>query len=103
MAEFKTAEQYVVARCEELERKLEVVEANHEQELRKLCADYDRIKAELCDAYDILNMLRDNIRIRSTCYGRAISVDNIYETDNCETIEALIEYFDLRPEDIEDA
>jgi hypothetical protein len=101
MAEFKTAEQYVVARCEELERKLEVVEANHEQELRKLCEDYDRIKAELCDAYDLLNMFRDNIRVRSTCYGRAICVDSIYETENYEVIEALMKYFDLRPEEDE--
>jgi hypothetical protein len=103
MAEFKTAEQYVVARCEELERKLEETEAKYKKEILELAKNYDKVKAELCDAYDLLNMFRDNIRVRSTCYGRAICVDNIYETDNFETIEALSEYFDLRVEEDDDA
>ena len=99
MADFKTAEQYVVARCEELERKLEETEAKYKKEILELAKNYDKVKAELCDAYDLLNMFRDNIHIRPTCYGRAIFVDTVYETDNCETIEALAEYFDLIPED----
>lgn len=102
MAEFKTAEQYVVARCEDLERKLEETEAKYEKRLRELGIEYDKTKAELCDAYDLLNMFRDHIHICSTGYGLAIWVDRIYETENWETIEALAEYFDLRPEEDDD-
>ena len=99
MAEFKTAEQYVVARCEELERKLDVVEANHEQELRKLCEDYDRIKAELCDAYDLLNMFREFISCRNSSLGLCIDVDHIYADEHPEAAARIAEYFDLIPED----
>jgi hypothetical protein len=68
-----------------------------------LAKNYDKVKAELCDAYDLLNMFRDHIRVRSTCYGRAICVDSIYETDKFETIEALSEYYDLSIEEDDDA
>ena len=99
MAEFKTAEQFVVARCEELEHKLEEAEAKYKKEILEMAKNYDKVKAELCDAYDLLNMFRDHIRVRSTCYGRAICVDSIYETEHYETIEAISEYFDLRLEE----
>lgn len=104
MAEFKTAEQYVVARCENLEFQLEQAEAKYKKELYELGKMYDQVKAELCEAYDLLGMLRDHIVLRNSCYGRAIHVETIYETEHWETIEALADYFDLRiEEDEEDA
>lgn len=104
MAEFKTAEQYVVARCEELERKLEETEAKYKKELLELAKHSDQVKAELCEAYDLLGMLRDHIVIRNSCYGRAIHVETIYETEHWETVEAFADYFDLKlEEDEEDA
>lgn len=104
MAEYKSAEQYVVARCEELEFKLEATEAKYEKELLELAKHYDQVKAELSEAYDLLGMLRDHIHIRNSCLGRAIHVETIYETEYPDIIGALADYYDLEPgEDDEDA
>ena len=102
MAEFKTAEQYVVARCEELEHKLDGVERKYQKELEEMANQYDRVKAELCDAYDLLNMLRDSISVRYDNYfGNYISFENIYSRENSEAVARLMEYFDMRPEEDE--
>lgn len=102
MADYKTAEQYVVARCEDLELQLEATKAKYKKELCELGKMYDQVKAELCEAYDLLGMLRDHIVLRNSCYGRAIHVETIYETEHWETIEALADYFDLRIEEDEE-
>ena len=100
MAEFKTAEQYVVARCEDLELKLEDTERKYKKELQEMANNYDRVKAELCDAYDLLGMLRDFIRVRYDNYfGNYISFENIYSRENPEAVARLMEYFDMRPDE----
>lgn len=100
MAEFKTAEQYVVEKVELLEIQLDAEKKENARKLAELQKEYEKTLAELADAYDLLNMFRDFIEVRKNDYfGNCICVDNIYEKEHPEEVARIMEYFDLRIEE----
>lgn len=100
MPEIKTAEQYVVARCEMLEMELDNTKDAHLRELMHIESELAKIKAELCDAYDLLNRFREFMHIRkSPSFGDVIYFDDIYVHEYPDVIKELCEYFDLSTEE----
>lgn len=100
MAEFKTAEQYVVEKVEMLERELEETKKAHATTLENMRVELSRTRDELSDAYDLLNMFRDFIEVRTNSYFRnTICVDNIYEKEHPELVARIMEYYDIRPDE----
>lgn len=100
MAEFKTAEQYVVEKVEMLERELDNAKVEHSLEVGKLMHRVEELETELHGAYDLLNMFRDFIEVRKSDYfGNCICVDNIYTREHPELVARIMEYFDIRPEE----
>ena len=100
MAEFKTAEQYVVDRLETIEREYDNAKIEHSMEIAKYEMAVDALKEELNGAYELLNMFRDFITVRPNNYFRnTICVDNIYEKEYPEIVARIMEYYDLRPEE----
>ena len=101
MAEFKTAEQYVVEKLEMLERELDNAKIEHSLEFSKM----EKMYAEMCNKYHdasrILCALRDFLEFRKDNYfGTIINLD-IYQKEHPEIVEMLMEYFDIRPEEDE--
>lgn len=102
MAEFKTAEQYVVEKVEMLERELEETKKAHATTLENMRVELSRTRDELSDAYDLLNMFRDFIGVRTDSYwGHIIDLDSIYSKHHPEIVGRIMEYFDLRDEEDE--
>ena len=100
MAEFKTAEQYVVEKVEYLERELDNAKIEHSMELAKFDKALADAQEKLRDAYDLLNMLRDFIDIRKDDYWKqVVGFENIYGKENPELVERLMEYYDMYPEE----
>lgn len=103
MAEFKTAEQYVVDRLEMLERELDNAKIEHSMEMAKMMKQYE----EMCELYHnadrILCILRDYMTVKTDKYfGYIIYTDSIYDRDNPEVVSTILEYFDMIPEDKDD-
>ena len=102
MAEFKTAEQYVVEKLEATEAELEGIKKDYEAEMARNANLVKALKEELDDAYTLLNIFRDFIEVRKDVYwGNIIKVDNIYGKEHPDEVELLMEYFDMRPEEDE--
>ena len=102
MAEFKTAEQYVVEKLETLEREREEIELQHTAEILELKTSLEATREELAGAYELLNMLRDFIGVRTDSYwGHIIDLDSIYSKHHPEIVGRIMEYFDLRDEEDE--
>lgn len=102
MAEFKTAEQYVVARLEDKEAELEAVRRVNTQETAKLMSHIEKAEAELVRIYNILNSIRDSVSVKSSdYYGKYLRVENIYVQDNPDAFGFLAEFFDLPVEEEE--
>ena len=102
MAEFKTAEQYVVEKLEILEREKEEIELQHTAEILELKTSLEAKREELEGAYELLNMLREFIEVRYDDYfGNYIRFENIYSRENPEAVARLMEYYDMRPEEDE--
>ena len=101
MAEFKTAEQYVVEKVEMLERELDSAKIEHQQEVRDLTERLIVTQSRLDDALDLLNSLRDFIGVRSDAYFGNIIDMSIYGKEHPEVVARILEYFDM--EDEEDA
>lgn len=100
MAEFKTAEQYVVEKVESLEAELKAVEIEHKLELAKVNKELANAYQDLEEARELLDMFRDFIEVRKSDYfGKVICVDNIYEKDYPEAVADLMEYYDIRPQE----
>lgn len=98
MAEFKTAEQYVVDRLETVEAELEHLKKVHKAEIADHIEEFEALRSELNDAYELLDMLRDFIRVGNTSYfGNFIAMDNIYSREYPEAVARIMEYYDLRP------
>lgn len=103
MAEFKTAEQYVVDRLVTTERELDNAKIEHSMETGKLMSRVEKLEEELNGAYELLNMLRNFISVRKDSYfGNIISLDNIYEKEHPEIVARVMEYYDMRTEDEND-
>lgn len=99
MADFKTAEQYVVDRLEATEKELEDLKVAHALETGRHIKEFEDLRGQLEDAYELLDMLRDFIEVRhDTYFGNYISMDNIYSKENPEAVARLMEYYDMRPE-----
>lgn len=102
MAEFKTAEQYVVEKLETLEREREEIELQHSAEILELKTSLEAKCEELEGAYELLNMFRDFIGVRTDSYwGHIIDLDSIYSKQNPTIVARIMEYFDLRDEEDE--
>ena len=103
MAEIKTAEQYVVARLEATEKELEDLKVKYALETGQHIKEFEELREELHSAYELLDMLRDFIKVGHTSYlGNYIHMpDNIYSSENHEAVERLMEYYDMRPEEDE--
>lgn len=102
MAEFKTAEQYVVDRLETVERELDNAKIEHSMECERLALELDKTKARLDDALTLINIFRDFIEVRKDAYwGNIIDVEPIYGKQHPEEVELLMEYFDMYPEEDE--
>ena len=100
MAEFKTAEQYVVLKVEELEAELKATKIAHKLELANVNKELANAYQDLEEARELLDMFRDFIGVRKSDYfGNTIWVDNIYEKDYPEAVADLMEYFDIRPQE----
>lgn len=102
MAEFKTAEQYVVDRLEATERELQGVKEDYEAEIARNTNLTKALKEELDGAYELLNIFRDYLYCSKDAYwGNIIRVENIYGKEHPEEVARLMEYFDMRPEEEE--
>lgn len=100
MAEFKTAEQYVVEKVEMLERELDSAKVEHSMAISQYEMAVDELKKELNSAYELLNMLRDFIEVRTNSYFRnTVCVENIYEKEHPELVARIMEYYDIRPDE----
>lgn len=100
MAEFKTAEQYVVDRLVTVEKELEDAKIEHSLEMGKM----EKMYAEMCnkyhDASHILCTLRDFLVVRKDMYfGNIIDLDSIYGKEHPDTVKMIMEYFDMDTED----
>lgn len=103
MAEFKTAEQYVVEKVEMLERELDQAQLTHEAEMKKVCKALDSTKAELASAYELLNIFRDIITVRKDNYWHhVIGFDNIYGKEHPEEVARIMEYYDIQLDEEDD-
>lgn len=100
MADYKTAEQYVVEKCEELEGKLEAAKIDHKLEMSKVQNELEKTRAELCEAYDLLNIFRDYIYVsKDNYFGNCIRTEVIYGKEHPEEVARIMEYFDAKPEE----
>ena len=95
MADYKTAEQYVVERLEILERELEAKDEKYKTSLGHLEKSLAAVHIDLKDVCRILDMLRDYISIYDSEIGRYITIDSIGRHESPELFNALVEYFDL--------
>lgn len=104
MAEFKTAEQYVVAKLEMTEMELDNTKMEHKTEMAKTLRELAELKVELKGAYEILNTFRNFITTRESEYfGTVLDVSgSIYTKDHPEEAARIMEYFDMRPEEKDD-
>ena len=103
MAEYKTAEQYVVDRLETVEKELEELKITHATEVGRHIKEFEDLRDELNSAYALLDSLRDFITVRPNNYFRnTIYVDNIYEKEYPEIVARIMEYYDIRPEEGDD-
>lgn len=106
MAEFKTAEQYVVEKLETTERELEETKVAHALETGRHIQEFEELREELHSAYELLDMLREFVHVRTDSYwGNIISFEQIYGKEHPGIVARIMEYFDMRPaeEDDEDA
>ena len=73
--------------------------------MKHIEAELARTKAELCEAYDLLNMFREFIHARkSPSFGNVIFFDDIYNHEYHEIVAELMNYYGLSTEeDDEDA
>lgn len=100
MAEFKTAEQYVVDRLVMMENELDNAKIEHSMEVEKLAMELDKTKARLDDALTLINIFRDFLDVRKDSYwGNCIFIEPIYGKEHPEEVELLMEYFDMYPEE----
>ena len=98
MADFKTAEQYVVEKVEALEAELEDEKTAHILAVAELQKEHEKTLAELNDAYDLLNIFRDYIYVNKDNYfGNCVRMDIIYGKEHPEEVARLMEYYDIRP------
>lgn len=103
MAEFKTAEQYVVDRLETTERELETAKATRLAEMQKVMDDLSTARAELTEVVHCLSVIRDNLRLGSSeLCGKYMTVDYIWRKDNPEQFDALLDILGIEPPDEED-
>lgn len=103
MADFKTAEQYVVDRLEAVERELEDEKVAHREDVTQLKKAYESALIDLKDAYTLLDMFRDFMSVRHDNYfGNIISFEPIYEKEHPEIVDNLMEYYDMRPKEDND-
>ena len=103
MADYKTAEQYVVEKLEEVEQELKDTKLLHDRQMAEISNELRKTQEELNDAYTLLNMFRNFIELRKNySLGNYISVDNIYGKEHPEEVALLMEYFCLRPEEDND-
>ena len=100
MADFKTAEQYVVEKLETLEREREEIELQHNAEIMELKISLEAVKTELEDAYELLNRLRNFVHVRTNDYwGTIVNIEQIYSKEHPEVVARLMEYYDIRPDE----
>lgn len=103
MADYKTAEPYVVEKLETVERELEGIKKDYEAEIAKNTNLVLALKEELNGAYELLNMLRDFISVSKDPYWCTVVEVSVIDSKNYpETVARLMEYFDMRPEEDED-
>ena len=103
MADYKTAEQYVVERLEILERDLEAKDESFKTSLGHLEKCLAAAHNDLKDVCKILDMLRDYISICDSEIGRYITIDSISRHKSSELFNALVEYFDLEVGDVDES
>lgn len=102
MADFKTAEQYVVEKLETVEKELEDSKVEHSVEVGNLMYRLNIAESELEDVRKLLNMFRDFIRVRHDSYwGYIVDMDMVYEKQHPEMIASLMEYFDIQTKEDE--
>ena len=100
MAEFKTAEQYVVDRLETTERELEDLKIEYGQEMAKAEKAYKSMCEKYHDAVQILNDLRDFLDVRYDSYfGNCVHLEIIHGKEHPELVARLVEYFDMQTEE----
>lgn len=95
MAEFKTAEQYVVDRLETIEREYDNAKIQHAMEVDKLMNRLNSVEVELQETCQFLNMLRDFIRVREVKSGICVDTDYIFRSEHPELVARILEYYDL--------
>ena len=102
MAEFKTAEQYVVEKLEIMERERDEIELQHSAEILDLRNSLDAKSDELAEAYALLNIFRDFIEVRKSDYfGNCIEMNTIYGNNHPDFVARIMEYYDLSTEEDE--
>ncbi len=100
MAEFKTAEQYVVEKLESLEAELDLTKKVHKIAVDDYKDELEELKAELDSAYDLLNIFRDFLYVKKDNYfGNCVRMEVIYGKNHPEEVARLMEYYDMRPEE----
>lgn len=96
MADFKTAEQYVVERLELKEAEYDRLKEWHDYENKRHVKEFEDLREELNEAYILLDSLRDFISVRKSHYfGSCIEFETIYSHKNPEAVARLMEYYGL--------
>ena len=102
MADFKTAEQYVVEKLETTEKELENLKIDHALAVGQYEKEIFDLHERLNYAYGILNNLRDFLEVRYDSYfGNCIHLDTIYGKEHPELVGRIVEYFDIQTEEDE--
>jgi hypothetical protein len=103
MAEFKTAEQYVVEQLELKEAELAAVRVVHQQEMSKVRAELAEARQEIASISEVLSFLRDHISTRKCDYsGNYLYVENLYENENSRAFEMLVDLLGISLPEEED-
>ena len=96
MAEYRTAEQYVVAELETTKLILEQERDNHERDVLELTEELKKTKSILADAQKLIDFIGSKFIIsESACSGPYIYMDTIYAAYDKEDFERVVHEFGI--------
>ena len=90
MAEFKTAEQYVVAELEMTKLILEQDRDNHERDVLELTVELEKTQSLLVDAHKLIDFIRDRLFVEKYNDGAFINFDSIWEQYDRKEFDYLV-------------
>lgn len=90
MAEYKTAEQYVVAELELTKLLLEQERDNHEKRMLGLTIELEKTQSLLVDAHKLIDFIRNKVYVEKHAGTQFISFSSIWETYDEDDFNYLV-------------